>query len=241
MRIGVVCEGPTDFFAIKYFLGAVLRKEGREVDFIDLQPSMDATSPKAGWGNIERWLAANTPQSRSKRYFSGGIFADDLDAKACDFIIVQMDCDHLEHEAFTVFNQEKYGINYGKLPDLDAQYNMVEKILGEWCGLSALTSADANRHVLTPAQQSTESWCIAAYSHLLTDPDLLEGQDLIDRFMTILHESEGRLLPASGFSEVDKSIKRREKFCKKHAANCTTYITRSNSFVRTVEKTIAAM
>ncbi|MCK4712560.1 MAG: hypothetical protein KAT26_06735, partial [Marinosulfonomonas sp.] len=73
MRIGVVCEGPTDFIAIKEFLGASLAKRHINSTFISIQPDPDNTLGD-GWTRVFYWLENNLPQSRIKSYFDGGLF-----------------------------------------------------------------------------------------------------------------------------------------------------------------------
>lgn len=236
MRIGVVCEGPTDFFAIQYFLGEFLKRKGLNCDFVDIQPELDATQSRAGWGNIERWLTRMAPESRCKRYLCGGLFENDLDAKACDVILVQMDCDHLSDFSFQKFNSTKYGIDLAGVQGIDEEYEAIERVLEQWCGIAQLADRDAGRHAIIPAQQSTESWCIAAFKRANKDPDTLRGQHLINEFMNVLHQSEGRAVNKFRFSEIDKSIQRRRIFCQKHADSCYPNVTSSTSFKKAMGK-----
>lgn len=100
MRVGVVVEGPTDSYAVVQFLGQSLQRYGIQPSFIDLQPSMDNTNPEGGWVAVLKWLEDNPPELRVPRYFGGGLFDQDLSAKACDVVIVQMDSDILGEETF---------------------------------------------------------------------------------------------------------------------------------------------
>lgn len=81
---------------------------------------------------------------------------------------------------------------------------------------SELSEHDRRRHVVAPAVESTETWCIAAFHQVGSDPEVIRGQLLVDEFMTVLHRSEGR--PVREFSGIDKSRVRREKFCSIHAS-----------------------
>lgn len=241
MRIGVVCEGPTDYLAIRYFIGQALKQKGYDVDFVDLQPDMDATQLQAGWGNVERWLNQTTPLQRCKRYFTGGLFESELDTKACDLMIIQMDCDHIGEASFKKFNAEKYGIGFPESDDISHEWDFAESILNIWCGLANLTAVDVRRHIVSPAQQSTESWCIAAVRNGRENPDALRGQAMIDEFMRILHESEGRIFQRGSFAEVDKSVRRRRAFCEKNAPKCYPAIEASVSFRKAVERLVSAV
>ncbi|MBD8650623.1 hypothetical protein IFT66_05980 [Rhizobium sp. CFBP 13726] len=236
MRIGIVCEGPTDFYAIKYFAKTALSRRGVEADFFDLQPQMDATQAPAGWTYIENWLRRMDPVARSKRYFGGGLFEDDLDKSRCDLIIVQMDCDHLTADSFVNFVSHTYSLAQSSAM---SNYNFSELVLGSWCGLSQLTSADSQKYVLCPAEQSTESWCVAAFKREDIDPDTLSGSALVNKFMSTLHRSEGRA-PTVVYAEIDKSIRRREKFCKRHAESCFPHVEISTSFRMMIDKVASA-
>ena len=66
MRIGVVCEGPTDAHAIVCFLQASLTHRGITPDFIPIQPDTDNTRPlDGGWGAVFLWLKKNGASQRS--------------------------------------------------------------------------------------------------------------------------------------------------------------------------------
>ncbi|WP_313291334.1 hypothetical protein [Rhizobium rhizoryzae] len=237
MRIGIVCEGPTDFLAIRYFIGQALNSRGfTGVEFVDLQPQLDATQSSAGWGNIERWLAQTTATLRVRRYFSGGLFDDDLDTKSCDLIVVQMDCDHLNDTSFVSFNAEKYGLANSIGQSAQGLYSFAVQVLERWCDLASLTQADVKRHIMIPAHLSTESWCIAAFKRNSDDPDLLTSSELVSEFMNMLHLSEGRAKPNVPINSRDKNVKRRESFCKRHASTCHPWVEHSTSFRKAVDK-----
>ena len=48
MRVGVVCEGPTDFFAIESFFGHALKNDQIDAEFERIQPTLDNTNPEGG-------------------------------------------------------------------------------------------------------------------------------------------------------------------------------------------------
>lgn len=225
MRIGVICEGQTDFWAIKSFLGKTLEVD---VTFVDLQPDMDRTQAPAGWGNLSRWFGASSPIERCRRYFGGGLFEDELDAKACDFFVVQMDTDHISDQSFRSYNKEHHGIvvtgEQGK------EYEEAVRVLGKWAGLENLTEVDVRRHIMAPAIPSTESWCVAAFEWCDDDPDLLPNHELVDRFMRCLHKFEGRQPQVAPYTTIDKDILRRKKYCESIAEHCAPRVRQSSSF-----------
>ena len=77
MRIGVICEGPTDVHAIVNFLGASLTDRGVDPVFVTIQPESDRTKPMdGGWHAVLRWLIGNPPDSRVPSYFANSVQAD---------------------------------------------------------------------------------------------------------------------------------------------------------------------
>lgn len=220
LKIGVVCEGPTDYFAIVQFMGHALKKAGIAAHFIDLQPEMDRTQPQAGWGFVEIWLKDNPVAVRMRRYLGGGLFDDELDAKVCDLFLVQMDSDVLEEEGFRKHLKHKYGYSITDLSKSTPADRGAEiwQILWLWSGLGPCTEAERKRHVLVPAVESTETWCVAAFGRTTDELEGLRGTDLATRFMRALLRSEGRTrsnLPS--FSTIDKDVGRRRAYCERHA------------------------
>ena len=96
MRIGIICEGPTDEPAITNFLKASLTYRDITPEFVLIQPDNDRTKPSdGGWHAVLNWLLNNPPKSRIATYLSGGLFDDGLSAKRCDVLVFQMDSDIL--------------------------------------------------------------------------------------------------------------------------------------------------
>lgn len=217
MRVGVVCEGPTDFFAIRSFFGHALEVDtGVQPEFIALQPEVDCTNPEAGWGNVLLWLQRNSPKIRIQQYFAGGLFGGGLATPPLDALLIQLDSDILGEHVFTDYVQNTYGFQLGN-PQLGAaRANQIRAVLELACRFPEMTQADIDRHVIAPAVESTESWCIAAFTTPTPDCELLSGQSLVDAFMAALERSEGRE-PTLPYAKIDKNIKRRLAFCEKHA------------------------
>lgn len=216
MRIGVVCEGPTDFYAIAYFFGRSLENVGIETEFVPIQPEMDKTQPEAGWGHVLLWLNKNPPAKRVQQYFKGGLFAGQLGVEELDGLLIQLDSDILEDKSFQTFVQRNYQYNYGAANDPDARSAIVRDILQVSAKFSEMTNADISRHVLAPAVESTETWCLAAFENLPQNFELLSSEQLRNGFMRALETSEGRA-PAAQYGNIDKCPKRRRNFCEGHA------------------------
>lgn len=213
MRIGVICEGQTDFVAIKEFLGASLNKHGIDTTFIPIQPNPDNTS-KGGWTHVFSWLKENPPQVRVQNYFGRGIFAGGS-PKQCDALIIQMDSDIIDESGFISFLEgEDISVTSGTTPI--ERGNEIERLLKIFSNVAELTGIDHDRHVLAPAVESSETWCIAAFCRPTVDPETLKGKQLDIAFGAILARSESRP-PNPWYGKPDKSVGRRQRYCKKHA------------------------
>ena len=215
MRIGIVCEGATDAHAIECFLEASLRNRGRAAHFVRLQPPMDRTSPRGGWGMVLKWFERNPPNTRIKTYFDGGLFDDNLSAMQCDVMLFQMDADVLSDDAFRNHIRKRFGREVGDPDGSIARGQAILDIIETAGDFGRLSEHGLNRHVAAPSVESTETWCVAVYRNLEFDPELLRGQDLCDAFMTVLHQSEQRRM--QHFANIDKSPARRRRFCDRHS------------------------
>ena len=217
MRIGVVCEGPTDAPAIVNFLGASLAYRGIRSTFISLQPEDDRTKPPdGGWHAVLNWLRNNPPKSRTDNYLGGGLFDDDLSAKRCDVLVFQVDADILSDRRFRNWTMSNLGYAVTD-PHEPVQRGSVIRSIIEIAGdFQVLSPSESKQHVPAPAVESTETWCVAAFRTLVDDPERLRGQRLCQEFMTALHQSEDR--PVRQFAQINKSPSRRLRFCKQNSS-----------------------
>jgi hypothetical protein len=217
MRVGVVCEGPTDRHAIVCFLGTSLTARGIAPVFIDIQPETDRTNPpEGGWGAVLNWLRNNPPKSRVDAYFGRGLFGGSLSAKRCDVMVFQMDTDILSDHRFQDWVTRNLGyevVDSGDSMQRGSEIRSIIEIAGDFVELSV---HELQRHIPAPAVESTETWCVAVFSELPGDPEQLRGQDLCREFMTALHRSENRRIQQ--FVHVDKQPDRRRRYCEKHSA-----------------------
>lgn len=216
MRIGVVCEGPTDVHAIVSFLGASLAYRGFNPVFVTLRPESDRTKPTdGGWHAVLHWLRRNPPESRVAAYLRGGLFDDGLSAKRCDLLVFQLDSDILSDRGFRNWTRSNLGyvvVDPAAPIRRGDEIRSIVRIAGDF---EQLSPNDLERHVPAPAVESTETWCVAAFRTLADDPERLRGQNLCHEFMAALHRSEGRTVQP--FTRINKSPRRRGSFCKKHA------------------------
>ena len=214
VSIGVVCEGQTDYVAICSFLGQALVKREIEPKFIALQPQ-PGNSDDAGWTRVFFWLEQNPPEARIRTYFGGGLFENDLGSEKCDVLLFQMDSDILDDGTFSGYMKNR-AINYSIPANPVDRGKEICRLLSLFSRFEELVAADMSRHIFAPAVESTETWCVAAFKKLATDPELLRGQELWDAFTDCLLRSEGRN-PNPPFGTPDKDVKRRSEYCTRHA------------------------
>lgn len=238
MRIGVVCEGPSDYHAIESFFRHSLGSEGISAEFKALQPDMDRTQPEAGWGHVLLWLKKNPPASRIQNYFSGGLFGGGLATPSYDCILIQLDSDVLGEEGFCKFVSDEYGIAADCPDGAESRADVVRVIIEVACQFEHMANADRLKHIPAPAVESTEAWCVAAFRPVREDFELLSGQVLTDAFMSALETSESRA-PTPPYARVDKSAKRRQKFCETHAPGSARIVAGCSQFKKTHELLVA--
>ena len=216
MRIGVVCEGPTDFHAIKSFFGHSLTRQQVQPEFVDIQPILDATQPNGGWANVLSWLQDNPPGYRIPKYLIGP-FADDLSSQPLDCLLIHLDSDVLGNKSFESHLKKQHQYT-AKNPGAPAERaEEIQSIIAHVGQFSAMTKADGDRHIPAPAVESTETWCVAAFTKRKQNFESLSGQQLINAFMSALERSEGKQPETSYGREANKDVPRRKKYCEQFA------------------------
>lgn len=235
MRIGVICEGPSDFPAIANFVGHIVGAANPGLHFLALYPEMDKTRPEGGWANVLLWLKNNPYQTRVQRYFAGGFFGGSLSVEPLDAIILHLDADIVDDDGFRKFVKARYALDVttdGEPTDRAMQVCQVLMMASEF---SEMTDADQRRHLLAPAVEATETWCLAAFHAQSENFELLRGTDLINAFMSALERSEGRD-PQQNYAKVDKSLSRRSRFCERHAAGASRIVASCEHFAALIQK-----
>lgn len=194
-----------------------MSSEGLSVEFVPLQPDPDATSSEGGWTNVLLWLKNHPPGNRIQQFFTEGLFGGELANEPLDGILVQLDSDILGNGSFCVHVKKQLGYTVEN-PEAAAQRaEEVRHVLALAARLLEMTEADVSRHVLAPAVEATETWCVAAFSALRSDFESLSGTDLANAFMCALERSESRP-PVPPYANVDKTTNRRLRFCKAYAS-----------------------
>lgn len=238
MRIGVVCEGPSDFPALSNFFGHALQERGVDTHFLPLFPEMDKTRPEGGWANVLLWFDRYPPDARIQTYFGGGLFDGALSSEPLDAILIQLDSDALDHLPFASFVKDRYGFRVSSSNKPERRATQIEDIISLAARCDAMTEVDVARHVSVAAVEATETWCVAAFHAKHDNYELLRGADLIDAFMKALERSEGRT-PQPRYSNIDKSLPRRRRFCEAHASGSGRIVNGCEQFARALRRLAA--
>lgn len=209
MKIGVVCEGETDFVVIKHYVGEELDKRGIQSEFVLIQPAADR-STRGGWGNVIAWLDKNPPQAREV-FFGGGLFAG-MGAKAnLDVLLMQLDTDVLPEASFTNFVKGR-GLTVSKAATVAEKSAEISRLLNIFARMPDVKDHLTARHIPVPIAEASEAWCVAAEGVYQGDSEYLFGQDLRDAFGSALaralkHEAK------TSYSGINKIVKTRERYC----------------------------
>ena len=217
MRIGVICEGRTDFHAIESFFGHSLKSAGIQPNFEAIQPTLDETQPKGGWGNVLLWLDKNLPAFRMQEYLNGGVFRGTQSANSYDCLLIHLDSDILNDQAFRIYVNREYDYSIGKVSTPLQRAKEIRAIIYNAARFGDMTRAEIKKHVPAPAVESTETWCVAAFTKRKKNFESLSGQQLVDAFMSALEQSEGKQPETSYGMEANKDVRRRKKYCEQFA------------------------
>ena len=190
---------------------------GFSVEFVPLQPEPDATSSEGGWAKVLLWLKNHPPDQRVPRFFKRGLFGGGLDTKHVDGIVVQLDSDILGNNSFGAYVKKQHGCTVANPVTAEQRADEVRRVLSLAARFLDMTKAEVSRHVLAPAVEAAETWCVAAFSSRHSDFESLSRQDLVDQFMCALEKSESRI-PKPPYKNVNKSPDRRSRFCEAYAS-----------------------
>jgi hypothetical protein len=238
MNIGVVCEGPTDYPAIEHYFKHALQERNVATKFRALYPEMDNTKPTGGWANVLLWLNNNPPTSRIPRYFGAGLFGGALATEPLNAIIIHLDTDILPNESFRNYVKNQYDYDVIDAGSPIDKANQITEIISISAQFQKMTNADKAKHVPAPAVESTEAWCVAAFTAQPQNFEILIGTQLINSFMTALEQSEGRV-PAGNYNNISKDTGRRQRFCERHANGSSRIIQGCQEFSKTLNRLVA--
>ena len=210
-RIGIVCEGPTDRHAIASYVRHSLSNQGiSDVEFCDLPAYVDNTAPLSGSAMVIRWLSQH-PMMRSR--YLRQLFAGNVKVPLFDALVIHLDADNLSNPSFRAHIYNRFQTTVQNPSGPQRRGSELRRIVEHVGKFSLLTKHDRDRHVLAVAVESTETWCVAAFSNQETNPEQLTPSALRQTFMSTLHKFEGRPTNAQ-FLKVSKDVRRRRKYCR---------------------------
>ncbi|WP_155496427.1 hypothetical protein [Comamonas testosteroni] len=209
MKLGVVCEGETDYLAIKYYVGEELKRKNIDSSFVMLQPPPDRSSG-GGWTNVITWLENNPPESRDF-YFGSGLFAGDNDKANIDAILIQLDTDVLLEQSFFNFLNIR-GYKFGSANSILEKSDEISKMLLHFSKIQEVRPEFRRKYLAVPIADSSEAWCVAMDEEFRGSPELLQGQALVDAFGAALARFRRKEVQAS-YKNVNKNIRSREAYC----------------------------
>jgi hypothetical protein len=237
MRVGIVCEGATDFITTSSFLTHSMLRRGLHIDFIDLQPGLDKTSEmNSGWSNALLWLERNPLKSRKNNILGSGLFSGSLSWKKCDVILIQLDCDCREDEGFHIF-LKKRSVNLKNLQQHDKICEDLTEALLRLSELNQEQCAD-ERHIICCVTHNSESWCIAALSDTADRP--VEQIDLSETSEIYLNSVSN--YPISEAIPVSRRVKDRNlrtQFCNDNKSLSERVEARSETYRTLVDQACA--
>lgn len=238
MRIGVVCEGQTDFIALESFLIPALANEGVAAQLVDLQPRMDLTRQGAGWSNALTWLITNNLASRQLNYLGTGLFSGIASPKNCDVILTIIDADVLDFPDFSGFLKNKGYAPVNSPQDSEARYTLIQSTLATVCGFATVAEAALGKHVVAAAVENSEAWCTASYVEdgIVADPEKLPKAAIAAAFANKLVHFDGQ-----GADESIKDVTRRRDFCRSPQASWERVCRSCPMFQKLRDEVVAAL
>jgi hypothetical protein len=211
LRIGVVCEGQTDFVAIKIFLEDEFLRQGRNVIFDMIQPAYDNSLP-SGWPQVLLWIENNELSFRSALYLKGdSLFAIEDEESKYDALLFQIDSDIIGEAGFEAFIKKR-NLSYAPPHTNVDRGNVIRHVLLSIGGHASDAVSLSHKEVMAPTVESSEAWLLAA-ENVAGHPESLIGQPLIDAFGALVARSSGQA-PKASYTNINKATKTRKRICK---------------------------
>lgn len=234
MRIGVICEGQTDFLAIKIFLEKEFLLLGQNFVFDMIQPAFDNSLP-SGWPQVLLWLENNEMTFRSALYLKGdSLFAVEDEEAKYDALLFQMDSDVIGEQSFEGFI-EKRKISYAPPVNNVDRGNVIRHVMLAIGGHASDAEALHHKEVMAPVVESSEAWVLAA-ENIANNPEVLIGQPLINEFGALVGRCSGHA-PKPSYGSINKNTKTRGRICKA-IARASTPAGRSHHYDEVVRKLV---
>lgn len=187
VRIGLVTEGPTDQLVIRELVPAFLEissVKNTSLEFTNLQPTQDRTSTTGtagGWECVYKWCLSNRPSRRDSGTPGHTLFAEGMDATACDVILVHMDSDVCEQISFRGLN------HYLNIPDAIAspyeRGSFIRQVIESWLWPDGRHGD--SEYIISPAVEAIEAWLVAGLS---SDSEPESNHEIQKRLAELDHE-----------------------------------------------------
>ena len=91
------------------------------------------------------------------------MFAEPHRKPIYDALLIQLDSDILGNRSFTIRVKNKYDLDVGTPNDAQERADEIRKVIESAARFDAMTEHDIKLHVIAPAVESTEAWCVAAF------------------------------------------------------------------------------
>lgn len=218
MRIGVVCEGPTDFVVMRSFFAKDLRKDFGPIDFQIIQPALDNTLP-GGWSQVLYWLENNPPENRSSLYLKGqSLFLRENEDVKFDALIFQIDTDIIGEEGFEKFCRDR-GLTASKPVEPDRRADLIRGILVSISSRSSIGEAIGASEVPIAIVEACETWVVAAG---ISDcnAEAMTAEETRNNFGKVFARLSGQKERKS-YKNINKNVKSRKRICSKLCEKAT--------------------
>jgi hypothetical protein len=151
-RIGLVCEGPTDFIVIEAALKACLR---RPFVLTQLQPERTRPEMQGGWGGVFKWCRALASHGFKS-------IEDDPTLAFFDLVIVHVDADVASFSYSDVLPEIPGDIRVlpcsAPCPPPGASVDALRRVIFSWLGTRSLGA----KGMLCIPSKATDAWLAAA-------------------------------------------------------------------------------
>lgn len=212
MRIGVICEGPTDFVVMSSFFLKDLTGEFDGIEFSIIQPALDNTLP-GGWSEVLHWLENNPPENRSALYRKGqSLFLIEDDAQKFDALIFQMDTDIIGEPGFEKFCQAR-GLAVSRPVSPAERADFIREVIIHLAGTDTIERTIGGGEIPIAIVEACETWVIAAGMDECVAEEL-NPEDTCNNFGKIFARYSNQP-EKSTYNKINKSVKSRRRVCEK--------------------------
>lgn len=185
LRIGLICEGVTDYVIFEKLVGDIARKAGTPVSFKRFHPAQDATSGRVesgGWLTVFQWCIRNTPERRRSIFNVGSLFQAAV--APCDMLLIHLDTDICERLAGSELEVLQHvPPNDYDLTSAIGRGNFIRAVIAHWLQLHTVDEAFRAKHIPAPAVECSEAWLIASRVDVVSPEN---DRTIMERFIKIV-------------------------------------------------------